>query len=66
MGDLHGSGSRLHLGGACHPAEVAEGLALNFASFGMRIVSVTGDETRGEIVTNDWPGPEALTFFGLT
>jgi hypothetical protein len=32
----------------------------------MQIVSMVGDETRGEMITSDWPGPESLTFFGLT
>ena len=48
------------------PREVAESLALNLASFGMQVVSVTGDEMRGEMITSDWPGSEMLTFFGLT
>jgi hypothetical protein len=48
------------------PGEAAMAIALNCASFGMQIVSVGGDETHGEAVTSDWPGAEALTFFGLS
>ncbi len=51
---------------AATPQQAATSLALNCASAGVRIVSVTGDETRGETVTSDWPDPEALAFFGLS
>lgn len=46
--------------------QAATSLALNCASAGMRIVSVTGDEARGEAVTGDWPDADNLAFFGLS
>lgn len=48
------------------PQQAATSLALNCASAGMRIVSVNGDESRGEAVTGDWPEAEALSLFGLS
>lgn len=48
------------------PRQAATLLALNCASAGMPIISVTGDETRGEAVTGDWPDPDDLAFFGLS
>lgn len=51
---------------AATPLQAATSLALNCASAGMQIVSVTGDETRGEAVTGAWPDPDDLAFFGLS
>ena len=48
------------------PQQAATSLALNCASAGMRVLSVTGDETRGEAVTGDWPDAGDLAFFGLS
>lgn len=51
---------------AATPRQAATWLALNCASTGMRVVSVSGDETRGEAVTSDWPDADHLAFFGLS
>ena len=51
---------------AATPQQAATSLALNCASAGMRIVSATGGEARGEAVTGDWPNAGDLAFFGLS
>ena len=52
--------------GVTTPQQAATSLALNCASTGMQIISVTGDETHGETITGNWPDPDELAFFGLT
>ena len=46
--------------------EFAGGLAVNFASLGAEIRSVSGDEVRAEFVVAGWPPEEALKAFGVT
>ena len=48
------------------PREAATAVALNCASYGMSVVSVGGDDARGEAVTSDWPAQELLEFTGLS
>jgi hypothetical protein len=48
------------------PREAATAVALNCASMAMSIVSIEGDDTRGELVTGDWPDPNFLQLMGLT
>jgi hypothetical protein len=46
--------------------EAATALALNCASAGMQVLSVEGDDARGEVVTGTWPDQELLGMFGLS
>ncbi len=46
--------------------EAATALALNCASIGMQVLSVEGDDARGEVVTGNWPEQELLDTFGLS
>lgn len=48
------------------PREAATVAALSSASFGISVVSVGGDDTRGEAVTGDWPPTDYLEALGLT
>jgi hypothetical protein len=46
--------------------EVATAVALNCASAGMQVLSVEGDDARGEVVTGNWPEQDLLSMFGLS
>jgi hypothetical protein len=48
------------------PHEAAAAVALNCESTGVRVVSVEGDDSRGETTTENWPDPELLGFVGLS
>ena len=46
--------------------EVARTVALNCVSFGGRLRSLSGDESRAEAVIEGWPPEERLEFFHIT
>lgn len=52
--------------GITSPLMGVTAVALNCAAAGLSVVSVTGDDTRGETVTGDWPDPEDLSMLGLS
>jgi hypothetical protein len=52
--------------GITSPLEAATAMALNCASLGMPIVSITGDKSHGEAVTGDWPDPDLLQLMGIS
>lgn len=46
--------------------QLADGMAVNFASFGAEVQSVSGDEVSAKAVIRGWPTDESLQFFGVT
>jgi hypothetical protein len=46
--------------------QLADGMAVNFASFGTEVQSASGDEVSAEAVIRGWPPEESLQSFGVT
>jgi hypothetical protein len=47
-------------------SEVTKRFALNWVSFGAELRSLSGDETKAQLVFAGWPSAEDLEYFGLT
>ncbi len=46
--------------------ELAEGIVLNNLSGGAKLVSLSGDDTKIEIIIEQWPPEDLLTFAGIS
>lgn len=46
--------------------EIAHAQAINFASFGVEVLSLSGDEDNAKIEMKMWPEEAALAFYGVT
>jgi hypothetical protein len=46
--------------------ELAEGIVLNNLSGGAKLVSLSGDDTKIEVILEQWPPQELLTFSGVS